>query len=125
MSSKTTAWSTGSFPPNRGRGCVIYILVVIVILFGIIVSIFAPSWLVSIKASMCPSTHWMWLCGNGIGVTSIQVSSSVESVGISDGSFAFDTYAADGKDKQNAANAFTQKHVGDAITYWNSALRTT
>lgn len=57
--------------------------------------------------------------GNGIGVTT---TSTNESIGISDGRFAFDTNRADGSDKQNAAQNLKQGNIGSAQSALRSAL---
>ncbi len=53
----------------------------------------------------------------GIGVTNIHG----ENIGISDGSFAFDTNRSDGNLKTQAASSFRQGNVSSAVALWDQA----
>ncbi|HEU5226397.1 MAG TPA: ABC transporter substrate-binding protein [Ktedonobacteraceae bacterium] len=55
---------------------------------------------------------------NGIGVTTV----GDQVIGISDGSYTFDTNRPDGNLKQQAADNFRQKNVGSAVALWNQAV---
>jgi serine/threonine protein kinase/ABC-type branched-subunit amino acid transport system substrate-binding protein len=55
---------------------------------------------------------------SGIGVTKV----GNEYIGISDGSFAFDTSHVDGKLKTQAAASFKRGDVGSAVSLWNQAV---
>ncbi|HZO74667.1 MAG TPA: ABC transporter substrate-binding protein [Ktedonobacteraceae bacterium] len=54
---------------------------------------------------------------NGIGVTTV----GNQIIGVSDGSYTFDTNRADGSLKQQAADSFRNKDVGSAVALWNQA----
>jgi serine/threonine protein kinase/ABC-type branched-subunit amino acid transport system substrate-binding protein len=57
---------------------------------------------------------------NGIGVTTV----NGESIGISDGTYAFDTNRPDGSLKQQASAALKSGNSSNAQTLWRSALNT-
>ncbi len=56
--------------------------------------------------------------GNGIGVTRV----GNENIGISDGSYTFDTDRNDGSLKVQAANSFKQGNTSSAVALWNQAV---
>src|SRR5216683_2981128 len=58
---------------------------------------------------------------SGIGVTKAQ---NGEYIGISDGTFAFDTTRSDGSFKQQAAQSLAQNNTSNAVALWNSGLST-
>src|SRR6266851_1420117 len=58
---------------------------------------------------------------SGIGVTKAQ---NGEYIGISDGTFAFDTTRSDGSFKQQAAQSLAQNNSSNAVALWNSGLST-
>src|SRR6266699_6882493 len=58
---------------------------------------------------------------NGIGVTKAP---DGEYIGISDGTFAFDTSRGDGASKQQAAQKLAQGDSGGAVALWSSGLST-
>jgi serine/threonine protein kinase/ABC-type branched-subunit amino acid transport system substrate-binding protein len=67
------------------------------------------------------STPTVTVPASGIGVTKAP---NGESIGISDGTFAFDTSRADGSAKQQAAQKLAQNDSSSAMALWSSALST-
>ncbi|MEO6890368.1 MAG: ABC transporter substrate-binding protein [Ktedonobacteraceae bacterium] len=59
---------------------------------------------------------------NGLGAFPVTNSQNPEYIGVSDGSFAFDTNRPDGQSKKLAAERFTAKDTSAAVSLWRQAI---
>ncbi len=116
---------------SSGAGRSFLILIAVVVLIGAI--IFVPNLLKSksqnngtqggnqggFPTAVSTETVTPVNTSNGIGVTT---TSTNESIGISDGTFAFDTNRSDGSDKKDAADNLKAGNIGSAQSSLRSAL---
>jgi serine/threonine protein kinase len=105
---------------NVGRIFILFIIA-IVLIFGIVVYAFSHVGHPGSSTTSTPGTTSTPVSSspNGIGVTKAP---DGENIGISDGTFAFDTNRPDGRFKTQAAQSLKSGDVGTAQSLWNSGL---
>lgn len=148
FSAKKISWLKNPFPPKdlpsrmileraprlRRRNLVLILLLLIPAIAGIVSSffflgiIFRPTPMIS-PTDYCNEQQPIKDSGNGIGVQSFSDVTGVkaaipEYIGISDGTFTFDTLRPDGNLKCAGSLHLAQHDPTDAVLFWTQALQT-